>query len=487
MKPPRPTQRQSSLLQLLGMQGSDAEQFLICPMQPEDVGRLLVLAIGKMFTNLVNPDWAATEGYGAIKNKPALGTAAAQDSAAFDPAGAAATAQASAIYTAAGDASNKADSAQAYATQRVNHTGTQAWGTITGAPTSLAGYGITDPVVTTGGSYANPAWITGLAWAKVTGTPTTLGGYGINDAQPLDSDLTAIALLSTSSFGRAFLALADAGAARTYIGAGVGAGSVTSVGLTMPTGFSVSGAPITGAGTLGVTTALSGIVQAAAGEFSAITIGSGLTYTGGALSVTSATYQPLDADLTALAAISATGSFYYRSAADTWMPVTITAPIAFSAGAVSLTPVGSAGTYSQVTTDASGRVTAGQIRAISAITAPALVTTAAAANGTQISTTRDAFVTCEVTTSVTATIGGAASATVVLEICPTNSAVAANWVEIDKVANGQTITLAIALQSIQTLSFSLRGHVPAGYFYRLRQTLVGTTSASSGAGQQMLY
>lgn len=38
-------------------------------------------------------------------------------------------------------------------------------------------------------------------------------------SQPLDSDLTAIAALSTTSFGRSFLALADAAAARTLIGA----------------------------------------------------------------------------------------------------------------------------------------------------------------------------------------------------------------------------------------------------------------------------
>lgn len=35
--------------------------------------------------------------------------------------------------------------------------------------------------------------------------------------QPLDSDLTAIAALSTTSYGRAFLALANAAAGRTYL------------------------------------------------------------------------------------------------------------------------------------------------------------------------------------------------------------------------------------------------------------------------------
>jgi hypothetical protein len=52
--------------------------------------------------------------------------------------------------------------------------------------------------------------------------------------QPLDSDLTSIAGLTTTSYGRGFLPLADAAAARAYIGAGTGAGTVTSVALTAP-------------------------------------------------------------------------------------------------------------------------------------------------------------------------------------------------------------------------------------------------------------
>lgn len=42
-------------------------------------------------------------------------------------------------------------------------------------------------------------------------------------SQPLDSDLTAIAALTTTSYGRAFLALADAAAARTALGLGTAA------------------------------------------------------------------------------------------------------------------------------------------------------------------------------------------------------------------------------------------------------------------------
>lgn len=62
------------------------------------------------------------------------------------------------------------------------------------------------------------------AWSTITATPTTLSGYGITDAitaaavaaayQPLDSDLTSIAALTTTTFGRDLLALADATALR---------------------------------------------------------------------------------------------------------------------------------------------------------------------------------------------------------------------------------------------------------------------------------
>ena len=58
------------------------------------------------------------------------------------------------------------------------------------------------------------------AWSTITTTPTTLAGYGITDAQPLDSDLTSIAALTTTPFGRSLLTQADAAATRTTIGAG---------------------------------------------------------------------------------------------------------------------------------------------------------------------------------------------------------------------------------------------------------------------------
>lgn len=93
---------------------------------------------------------------------------------------------------------------------------------------------------------------------------------------------------------------------------GAGGGTVTSVGLTMPTGFTVTGSPVTSNGTLQVTTSLNGIIKGngagalttatagsdyapptsgsfilygnGGGGFSNVTVGSGLTFSGGSLS-----------------------------------------------------------------------------------------------------------------------------------------------------------------------------------------------------------
>lgn len=53
-----------------------------------------------------------------------------------------------------------------------------------------------------------------------------------------------------------------------------------------------------------------------------------------------ATYQTLDADLTALAALSGTNDIYYRSGAATWSPVTIGTGIGFSGGTLTASASG---------------------------------------------------------------------------------------------------------------------------------------------------
>lgn len=82
---------------------------------------------------------------------------------------------------------------------------------------TLANARLSAQVILSSGSYTNPSWISSLAFGKLTSVPTTLSGYGITDAQPLDADLTAIAALSTTTYGRSLLTAANAAGGRTLL------------------------------------------------------------------------------------------------------------------------------------------------------------------------------------------------------------------------------------------------------------------------------
>lgn len=116
-------------------------------------------------------------------------------------------------------------------------------------------------------------------------------------------------------------------------------------------------------------------------------------------------------------------------------------------------------------------------------------TVAAAANGVQLSSTRNAMVHYSVTTSSTVQIGVVTNVNgyVVLEIAATNSATAGDWQEIGRSGNGQNVGLSIALSSIQTTPQQLSGMIPAGYYSRLRSVNAnGTPTYTYNSGQEVL-
>jgi hypothetical protein len=86
--------------------------------------------------------------------------------------------------------------------------------------------------VRTDQSYANPTWITSLAWTKITGTPTTLAGYGITDGVSSSRTLTINGVTYDLTADRSW-----------------SVGTVTSVGTSGP----LTGGTITGSGTIGIT------------------------------------------------------------------------------------------------------------------------------------------------------------------------------------------------------------------------------------------
>lgn len=102
--------------------------------------------------------------------------------------------------------------------------------------------------------------------------------------------------------------------------------------------------------------------------------------------------------------------------------------------------------------------------------------TSTGAVGTQVSTTRNSYVMLNGLVSTTATIGGASAGDIILEVAPTNSATAGDWIEWGRIGNSQTITLAIALNSIQVTKGMSVAFVPKGYYVKARQAGSGTVS-----------
>lgn len=100
--------------------------------------------------------------------------------------------------------------------------------------------------------------------------------------------------------------------------------------------------------------------------------------------------------------------------------------------------------------------------------------TSTGAVGTQVSATKGAWVTITGSVSTTATIGGSGAGHIVVEVAPTNSATAGDWVEKGRVGNTQTITLAIALNSVQLTEGTVVTYVPAGYYVKARSFGTGT-------------
>lgn len=148
-------------------------------------------------------------------------------------------------------------------------------------------------------------------------------------------------------------------------------------------------------------------------------------------------------------------------------------------GTISLPNVGTASTYSGVTTDNQGRVTAGTNTAQSA-------QTRTLNTGFQVSATRSSFVfyTVKIVTSVS--IGSNQDGEVVLEIA-SDSGFTTNVQTLSISQNAQAVTLAIALASVQTQSAVVSGFVPAGYYTRLRTVNnTGTPTFTYRAGQEVL-
>ena len=170
-----------------------------------------------------------------------------------------------------------------------------------GTVTSVSGTGTVNGItlsgtVTSSGNLTLGGSLSGVSLStQVTGTlPVANGGTGITTT-PVNG---AIDIGNGTGFTRTTLT-AGSGISITNgsgsitisaTGGGGGSGTVTSVGLTMPSGFTVGSSPVTSSGTIAVSTSLNGILAGNGSGFTTITVGSGLTYTGGTLSASGSSY-----------------------------------------------------------------------------------------------------------------------------------------------------------------------------------------------------
>ena len=173
----------------------------------------------------------------------------------------------------------------------------------------------------------------GSVWRNGSGAPSN--GLGANGDYYLD---TATADVYAKSGGTYSIVANIKGLD------GIGAGTVTSVGLTAPTGLTVSGSPVTSSGTLALslTSGYSIPTTTKQGQWDT-------AYGWGDHSL--AGYQAGDADLTALAALSGTDNIYYRSGAATWSSVTVGTGLSFSGGTLAV--AGGLGGWVQLATTSS--------------------------------------------------------------------------------------------------------------------------------------
>lgn len=115
------------------------------------------------------------------------------------------------------------------------------------------------------------------------------------------------------------------------------------------------------------------------------------------------------------------------------------------------------------------------------------IVTSISATGTLLSSTRVTNVMYSVNVVTTASIGGASAGEVLLEVSPTNTSTS-TWTVLNRIKNSQTISLAIALNSVQDLTFTMIGNVPAGYYVRVRSNNIsGTPTYSFITGEETQF
>lgn len=129
------------------------------------------------------------------------------------------------------------------------------------------------------------------------------------------------------------------------------------------------------------------------------------------------------------------------------------------------------------------QATANKARAVSSLT---LALVGSGATGTRIHATKDSTVRANCSVSATANIGGPATSVVDMKVCATNSATESDWATVATLETDQTVTLALALNSVQLVKGQLSYDLPGGWYVKLVNSGTGTHAETFIRAQQTI-
>jgi hypothetical protein len=178
-------------------------------------------------------------------------------------------------------------------------------------------------IIASGGNGTNGQGTLTYTAATNTFTGSVATSVGLN----LTSTASTITLNGSVGTSGQVLTSAGAGATPTWTTISTSTGTVTSVGLSLPTGLSVTPSSITTSGTFAVTYSAGYAIPTTASQTNWDTaFGWGNHASAGYLTTSAAasTYQPLDTDLTAIAALTGSSGFLKTNGAGTWSVDTAT-------------------------------------------------------------------------------------------------------------------------------------------------------------------
>lgn len=346
----------------------------------------------------------------------------------------------------------------------------------------------------------DPGFITSVpaqSFASLTGKPTTLSGYGITDAYPLTGNPSGFL---TSSSTIPYTSLSGTPSIPTLLSQ-----------LTNDTGFITSAAI---AGKVDTTTTVNGhaLSSNVIVTKSDVSLGNADNTSDANKPVSTATQTALNlkADTSSLGTAAAQNSTAFATAAQGTKADTalqnVTGLVTAGTG-TTVTGSGTSGAPYVVNASNAGTVTSiicgtgltgGTITSTGTCAAIARswnntpgrsIVTGTGATGFQVSSTRDSSINYSVTVSTTATIGTPSAGSISLEIASTNSATPSDWLPIGAVCgNSQNITLAALLSSVQAVTCQISTNLPAGWYVKIRSvTVSGSPIYTYLSGQEMLF